>query len=178
MTLARKQLLFLLLSLADLALTYWLLRQSDRQIYEANPVARWWLVQYGAAGLACFKGAVALAVLILVAFIARHRPRAAGRILVFACLSLVLVVVYSATLCPAACREMSATKRDQEVRNLIRRRAERFTPLPKKVPGPFFARAGAIPRDSCRRGKEWEAKRRPVAGLPEANHRRDGPVRP
>ena len=95
---ARKQLLFLLLSLADLALTYWLLRQSDRQIYEANPVARWWLAQHGAVGLAGFKGAIVLFVLTLTVVISRHKPRAAGRILTFGCVSLVFVVRYSAAL--------------------------------------------------------------------------------
>jgi DNA-directed RNA polymerase specialized sigma24 family protein len=118
---ARKQLLFLIVSLADLALTCWLLRHSDGQIYEANPIARWWLVRFGAAGLACFKGAVVLLVLTLADFIARRRPRAAGRILVFGCVSTVLVVVYSAALCPAASRETIATremaKNDQQLRN-------------------------------------------------------------
>ena len=104
MTHPRKQLLFVLLSLLDLALTCWLLGHSEGQVYEANPVARWWLLRYGAAGLAGFKGAVVLFVLTLVTFIARREPRAAGRILNFACVSLVLVDLYSASLCPAACR--------------------------------------------------------------------------
>ena len=55
MTHPRKQLLFILLSLVDLALTWWLLAHSYGQVYEANPVARWWLMRYGAAGLAGFK---------------------------------------------------------------------------------------------------------------------------
>ena len=104
MTHPRKQLLFVLLSLVDLALTCWLLGHSEGQVYEANPVAGWWLARYGAAGLAGFKGAVVLLVLTLVAFIARRESRAAGRILIFGCVSLVLVDLYSVALCPAACR--------------------------------------------------------------------------
>jgi hypothetical protein len=104
MTHPRKQLLFILLSLVDLALTCWLLGHSGGQVYEANPVARWWLVRYGAGGLAGFKGAVVLLVLTLVTFIGRREPGAAGRILTFGCVSLVVVNLYSVALCPAACR--------------------------------------------------------------------------
>jgi hypothetical protein len=98
MTHPRKQILFALLSLADLTLTCWLLGHSDGQIYEANPVARWWLAQHGAVGLAGFKGAIVLFVLTLTVVISRHKPRAAGRILTFGCVSLVFVVLYSAAL--------------------------------------------------------------------------------
>src|SRR5262249_47171337 len=104
MTHPRKQLLFVLLSLVDLALTCWLLGHYEGQVYEANPVASWWLVRYGAIGLAGYKGGVLLLVMTFVTFIDRRKPRAAGRILIFGCVSLVLVALYSATLCPAACR--------------------------------------------------------------------------
>jgi hypothetical protein len=99
-----KQALFVLLSLADLALTCWLLGRSGGQVYEANPVASWWLTQHGAAGLACFKGAVVLLVLGLAVVISRSRPCVAGRVLGFGCASLVVVLGYSATLCRAALR--------------------------------------------------------------------------
>jgi hypothetical protein len=97
-----KQALFVLLSLADLALTCWLLARSGGQLYEANPVASWWLARHGAVGLACFKSAVVLLVLALVVVIARRRPCAAGRILSFGCASLVLVIGYSISLCRTA----------------------------------------------------------------------------
>ena len=96
MTHPKKQILFALLSLADLTLTWWLLGHSDGQVYEVNPVARWWLVRHGAVGLACFKGAVVLLVLTLTAVISRSKPRAAGQVLTFGCVSLVFVVLYSA----------------------------------------------------------------------------------
>jgi hypothetical protein len=94
----RKQILFVLLSLADLVLTWWLLGHADGQVYEANPVARWWLEWLGAAGLACFKGAAVLLVLVLVALIAHFRPCAAGRILGLGCAILGFVVLYSVAL--------------------------------------------------------------------------------
>jgi hypothetical protein len=97
-----KQVLFVLLSVADLALTCWLLERSGGHVQEANPVAAWWLAQHSALGLACFKGAAVLVVLGLAALIARHRPRAAGHILTFGCTALALVVLYSVSLCPAA----------------------------------------------------------------------------
>jgi hypothetical protein len=99
-----KQVVFVLLSVADLSLTCWLLERSGGNVHEANPVAAWWLARYGAMGLACFKGAMVLLVLGLAAVIARHRPRAAGHILTFGCAALALVVLYSASLCPAASR--------------------------------------------------------------------------
>jgi hypothetical protein len=94
----RKQLLFILLSLTDLMLTLWLLGHSDGQVYEANPVAQWWLMRYGAAGLACFKAVAVLLVLVLVAIIAHFRPGAAGRALGFGCAILMLVVLYSVAM--------------------------------------------------------------------------------
>src|SRR5262249_41553021 len=52
----RKLLLFLLLSLTDLWLTWFLVQRSDGAVYEGNPVAAWWLSRYGLPGLALFKG--------------------------------------------------------------------------------------------------------------------------
>jgi hypothetical protein len=97
-----KQVVFVLLSVADLALTNWLLECSGGHVQEANPVAAWWLARHGAMGLACFKAAVVLLVLGLAAVIARHRPRAAGSILTFGCAALTFVVLYSAFLCKIA----------------------------------------------------------------------------
>src|SRR5262245_36528876 len=99
-----KQLLFILLSLADLALTGWLLGRPGAEVYEANPVARWWLAHYGWPGFAGFKAAVVGLVIALSAVIARSRPRAAGRVLGLGCAGLAAVVLYSAALCPAAAR--------------------------------------------------------------------------
>ncbi len=93
-----KSLVFVLLSLSDLALTWWLLEYSGRVVCEANPVADWWLSRYGWLGLAGFKATMVLLVIVLAAIIARRRPHAAGRILGFACAALVLVVLHSVAL--------------------------------------------------------------------------------
>ena len=39
--------LFTALGLIDLALTCYLLRAAPGQVYEGNPVARWWLLAFG-----------------------------------------------------------------------------------------------------------------------------------
>jgi hypothetical protein len=94
-----KQLLFALLSLIDLSLTWWLLSRSGGQVYEGNPVARWWLANHGWLGLAVFKVGGVLLVVGLAAVISHYRPRAGGRVLGFACAALTVVVLYSASLC-------------------------------------------------------------------------------
>jgi hypothetical protein len=130
----RKQALFALLSLADLALTCCLLSGSGGRIYEANPLASWWLARHGLAGLACWKGATVLLVLGLVAVIARHRPRAAGSVLSLGCACLLLVVAHSAALCRAGGEprtaeevkrqiEESAATVNRHTRAVMRRRA-------------------------------------------------------
>jgi hypothetical protein len=96
-----KQIMFVLLSLADLALTWWLLSSSAGGVYEANPLANWLLARHGWLGLAGFKTAMVVLVIGLVGLIARTRPRAAGRVLGFGCAAVAVVVLYSASLCGA-----------------------------------------------------------------------------
>src|SRR5262245_13138082 len=93
-----KQVLFVLLSLADLALTCWLLDRSGGAVYEANPVAGWWLARHGWAGLACFKALVVVVVLGLTLAIARSRPVAAGRVLGLGCAVSAFVVLHGASM--------------------------------------------------------------------------------
>jgi hypothetical protein len=93
-----KSALFTVLGLADLALTWYLLRTEHGYVYESNPVARWWLARWGWAGLAGFKLAVVLLVIAAVKGIARHRPRTATHVLSFACGATALVIGYSCTL--------------------------------------------------------------------------------
>jgi hypothetical protein len=90
--------MFILLSLGDLVLTWWLLEHSGRVVFEGNPVADWWLSQYGWSGLAGFKASMVLLVIILTTLIARQRPRVATRTLRFACAVLVLVMLHSVAL--------------------------------------------------------------------------------
>jgi hypothetical protein len=94
----RKLLLFLLLSLSDLGLTWLLLERGSGAVYESNPVADWWLSRYGWAGLAAFKVLTVLVVVGLTAVVSRTRPRSGGLILSAACSLLAVVVGYSCYL--------------------------------------------------------------------------------
>jgi hypothetical protein len=94
----RKLLLFNALSLADFVLTWRLVRQTDGQVYESNPVANAWLTTYGWIGLVVFKAAMVGLISILAVLIAWYRPRTSGRVLGFACLVTGLVVAYSCYL--------------------------------------------------------------------------------
>jgi hypothetical protein len=94
----RKLSLFALLSLADLALTCFLLGRPGGGAYEWNPVASWWLIRFGWAGLAGFKLGILLLIAALILVVSRSRPRAAGRLLTFGCVALLAVVVYSGSL--------------------------------------------------------------------------------
>src|SRR5438093_5316203 len=89
---------FAALGLIDLALTCYLLQATPGQVYEGNPIARWWLLHWGWVGLAGFKLSVVLLVLSAVQFIARSRPHTAARVLAFACGATALVICYSCTL--------------------------------------------------------------------------------
>ena len=90
--------LYALLSCADLALTYMLIRTGEGEVYESNPIAEAWLNSYGWTGLALYKLGIVLIVATLAAFISLSRPRTGGHVLSFACLSVALVVGYSVHL--------------------------------------------------------------------------------
>ncbi|MCI0464218.1 MAG: DUF5658 family protein [Gemmataceae bacterium] len=90
--------LFVTLSLTDFLLTWYLLEQRGGRFYESNPVARWFLVQFGWAGLAAFKTAVVLLVVGVALLVSRRRPRTSRRVLTFGCLTTGVVVLYSCFL--------------------------------------------------------------------------------
>jgi hypothetical protein len=93
---------FLVLSLADLYLTWRLVHDGGERFRESNPVAAWWLAKYGWSGLTAFKlGAVAL-VGCLIGAIATRRPRTAEMTLVFGCGALSTVLLHSIFLCSSA----------------------------------------------------------------------------
>jgi hypothetical protein len=93
---------FLLLSLADLFLTWKLIHAGDGRVLESNPVAGWWLTSYGWAGMAAFKLATVVLVGGLAGTIAYWRPRTSELLLVFACGALSTVVLSSALLARSA----------------------------------------------------------------------------
>jgi hypothetical protein len=99
--LKRRLIYFVLLSVLDLLLTTWLLRAGGGQVYEANPLAAWWLGRFGWAGLAAFKAAAVLFAVAAFAALHWYRPDAARRVMTLTCAALALVVLYSASLAVA-----------------------------------------------------------------------------
>ncbi len=97
---SRKLLLFVVLSLVDLALTFFLVGQSGGGAYEWNPVASWWLVRFGWAGLAGFKLSIVLVIAGLTLVISWRRSRTAGQVLGFGCVALLAVIVHGGLLVP------------------------------------------------------------------------------
>jgi hypothetical protein len=90
--------LFVVASLADLALTTWLLNVHADSVVESNPVANWWLDNYGFAGMAFFKAFTVVVVGLACHVLARSRPRLSKGVLSFACLTVLAVVGYSVYL--------------------------------------------------------------------------------
>ena len=94
----RKLLLFVGLSLLDLALSRWLIRPGYAELDEGNPIARWVLSGSGWAGLVSFKLAMVAVATLLFVVISRYRPRSGARALNLSCLAVGLVVLYSGYL--------------------------------------------------------------------------------
>jgi hypothetical protein len=90
--------LFALLSLADLCLTWVLLRSGGGLIYESNPLANAFLMRFGWAGMILFKVADVLFVAWLALLLAIYRPEAGCRVLTVACSLVGVVVLYSGCL--------------------------------------------------------------------------------
>ncbi|MBN9519411.1 hypothetical protein J0H58_12955 [bacterium] len=85
--------LYVVLSLTDLALTYLIVHAGIG--YESNPVADAWLYLHGWAGLAAFKALTVVVFGATIALLTRHRPRTAGALVVVGCVALLLVVGHS-----------------------------------------------------------------------------------
>jgi hypothetical protein len=90
--------LFALLSLADLCLTWVLLRHAGGAIYESNPIANAFLMRFGWAGMILFKVADVLFVTWLVVLLSLYRPEAGRRVLTVACTMVGVVAIYSGFL--------------------------------------------------------------------------------
>ncbi len=89
---------FLLGSMADTLMTC-LLLQNDA-IYEANPVARFFLNEWGYAGMVSFKAFMVTFICAITQVIAYSKPSYSRRILKFGAFVMVCVVTYS---CLIAC---------------------------------------------------------------------------
>lgn len=89
--------LFLLLSIADLVVTYWLLSVSPN-FYESNPIANWFFKNWNIAGMTVFKFSVVALVVIISEFVERRRNGFGKFVLIFGCLVTAAVVAYSIRL--------------------------------------------------------------------------------
>jgi hypothetical protein len=93
-----KLILFALLSVADLFMTWQLVQASGGKVYESNPVANAWLVSFGWTGLTVFKALSMVMVAAAAIYVSLYRPRIGGGILIFACAATAYVVGYSCYL--------------------------------------------------------------------------------
>lgn len=93
-------LLYVLLSVADLLITNFLLRQNPEgfQFVESNPVAKHFLDHWGPKGMIYFKFGMVAFVCMITQIIARYRPLTARLVLFFAIAMMIYVVVYSVRL--------------------------------------------------------------------------------
>jgi hypothetical protein len=94
--------LFCILSFADLGLTWVLIQHGGGRVRESNPVAGAWLAGYGWHGLAWFKFATILVFATVALVLVRYRPRTGLLLVMFACLAVGWVVLYSYRLLPQA----------------------------------------------------------------------------
>jgi hypothetical protein len=106
----RKLVLFVLLSLADLYLTWTLLSEDESAFYESNPVAGWWLQHHGWLGMASFKAATVLVAGTIFVVVSRYRPQTAGKALYAGCCAVGAVVLYSCYLARADAQAASETQ--------------------------------------------------------------------
>lgn len=93
--------LFVLASALDFLLTWSLLNYQGSghiEFVESNFVARYFLYSWGFNGLIAFKVGTVAMVAVVCQIIARHRPEVARRLLQFAFIAAMVVVVYSAHL--------------------------------------------------------------------------------
>src|SRR6202008_305740 len=88
----------LALSLLDLLITTYLLYWSNGPFYEGNPLAKWFLDEFGWSGLTLFKLSTIVFVMSLTIVIYKYRPPVGRRVLGFGCTVLAIVVTYSGAL--------------------------------------------------------------------------------
>lgn len=90
-------LLFLLVSIADLVMTYWLLSYSPN-FYESNPVANWFFKNWNMAGMTFFKFGVVAFVVVISEFVERRRVGSGKFVLILGIVVTAAVVAYSVRL--------------------------------------------------------------------------------
>jgi len=89
--------LLIVLSLADLLVTYSLLRRGP-SFYESNPLAQWFFSRWNIAGMTVFKFSIMGLVIIIGEVVERHRPGWGRTLLAASCLATAAVVWYGLRL--------------------------------------------------------------------------------
>lgn len=114
-------LLYVVLSAADLLITYFLLHQDhdNLRFVESNPVARFFLDRWGISGMIYFKFSMVAFVCLVTQIIARWRPVTARLVLWFAIVVMIYVVVYSARLYRTHAPRPTATNPRGEVLSIL-----------------------------------------------------------
>jgi hypothetical protein len=87
----------ILLSLADLMVTYHLLKTGP-SFYESNPVAQFFFARWNIAGMAVFKFSVVGFVVVAGEIVERHRPGLGRFVVLLGCLASGAVVCYGLKL--------------------------------------------------------------------------------
>jgi hypothetical protein len=95
--LERESTWLIVLSAADLLVTYALLRRGP-SFYESNPVAQWFFSRWNIAGMTGFKFSVMGLVIIIGEVVERHRPGWGRSLLAASCLATAVVVWYGLRL--------------------------------------------------------------------------------
>lgn len=96
-TFQQESLLFILVSALDVYMTYILLSQGT-VFMESNPVARFFIAEWGPKGMVYFKFSMVAFVCVLAQIISRQKPQYARWLLQGATALVAIVVVYSLTL--------------------------------------------------------------------------------
>jgi len=94
----QESLLFVLVSALDVFMTYILLSHSNGLFYESNPVARFFIREWGPKGMVYFKFVMVAFVCVVAQIIARRKPEVARWLLLGATGVVGFVVVYSLRL--------------------------------------------------------------------------------
>lgn len=89
--------LLVLVSIADLVTTYFLL-SLNANFYESNPIANWFFQHWNITGMTFFKFAVVMFVIVVAEVAERQRPGFGKFVLIFGVLVTAAVVAYSIRL--------------------------------------------------------------------------------
>lgn len=85
---------YVLLNLCDIVATWALLRRDSRFI-ESNPVARWFYHGWGLSGMVWFKLGMVALVVVIAQVVAQRNERLAQALLIFGCVAVGGVFLYS-----------------------------------------------------------------------------------